>query len=231
MSKKEVSHEEIKRLYTEHKTVKGVAQTLKIGENLARRLVHEAGIKPKIGGHAKIDLDPIEIDRLYQEMSMRDLAEKFGVGETTVWAFIKRNGISYKAKPSGKNRKRPERTEEHRRKQSEARKGKYVGDKAGNWKGGVAYTNMKLRQSKDYARWKKEALVLRGNKCQQCGKRNGSMCECCGTEIKLHVHHVKSFAKYPESRFDPENSEILCPACHHARHRCKSGEFGGTPNA
>lgn len=224
-----VPKETVKELYEKCGTVLGVASALGVSETVASRLIHEAGITPKIGSHKKINLDVTEIDRMYQEKSLREIAKHYGIGETTVWSFVKQHGIAYKAKPSGKNRNRPERSEEHRRKQSEARKGKYVGEKAGNWKGGVSYTNMKLRQSKDYARWKKLALKLRGDKCQQCGVVNGIVCKCCGTSIKLHVHHIKSFAKYPESRFDPENSEVLCPSCHHSRHRCKSSELLETP--
>src|SRR5690349_18351626 len=63
-----------------------------------------------------------------------------------------------------------------------------------------------------------------------CGVENGTACECCGAQVRLHVHHVESFAKVPERRFDPNNSEILCPKCHHSRHWSKPGEFGGSPN-
>ena len=155
---------------------------------------------------------------------MRDIAKHYGVGETTVWAKIKEFGIKFRGNESGNGhkRKRPPRTEEHSRKIGQSRTGKYVGEKAGNWKGGVAQVHNRLRQSNAYQTWKKQALALRGNKCQQCGVEGGKICECCGTSIKLHVHHVKSFAKYPETRFDPENSEVLCPSCHHSRHRCKS---------
>ncbi len=100
-----VPKETVKELYEKLGTVLGVASTLNISETVASRLIHEAGITPKIGGHKKVNLDPVEIDRMYQEKSLREIAKHYGIGETTVWSFVKRHGITYKAKPSGQNRK------------------------------------------------------------------------------------------------------------------------------
>ena len=77
----------------------------------------------------------------------------------------------------------------------------------------------------DCPSWKIESKKRAGNRCEGCGVENGSMCECCGTKITLHCHHLKSFAKHPELRFDPENSEVLCPKCHYSRHNGKLGEL------
>jgi 5-methylcytosine-specific restriction endonuclease McrA len=106
---------------------------------------------------------------------------------------------------------------------SEGRKGLYVGEKSGNWKGGATVKNLRARGGKEYRDWRAAALQLRGGRCQDCGAVDGHTCECCGTHVKLHVHHVFSFAKHPEKRFDPANSEVLCPKCHWSRHRGKIG--------
>lgn len=229
--KAEAPHEEVIRLYAEHGTVKKVADALGISEEPARRLIKEAGIKPKTGGRMKFSPDPEILRKQYQEMSLAMIASLYGVGETTVWARVKELGIKFLGADdhNGKRRKRPPKTDEQRMNMSKARIGKYRGKDGGNWQGGKAEEHRLLRQSLAYKLWQKAALELRGNRCQDCGAEGGDVCECCGTVVKLHVHHVYSFAKFPDIRFDPQNSEVLCPKCHYSRHRCKSGELLETP--
>ena len=71
-----------------------------------------------------------------------------------------------------------------------------------------------LRQSSQYKVWRREAKKLHGNKCDQCGIGDRTTCKCCGNIINLHVHHIKPFSSFPESRFIPLNSSVLCPKCH-----------------
>lgn len=71
-----------------------------------------------------------------------------------------------------------------------------------------------IRQSSKYRSFRLAAKKLHGNKCQKCGVKDRSICKCCGNRIYLHVNHVKPFATYPESRFDPSNASVLCPKCH-----------------
>lgn len=179
--------------------------------------------KKKAGGQKKFFVSKEDLERDYQSMTMNQIAKKYGVGETTVWSYIKKFGIKHPEYGDLGHRHRPrEFTDEHRLKMSNARKGKFGAEANGNWKGGVSAINASLRRTVDYQMWRRDALALRGNSCQECGKKDGSMCECCGTVTKLHVHHLFSFAKYPEKRFDPENSEVLCPKCHYSRHRGKT---------
>lgn len=172
----------------------------------------------------KHDIPEKKLRELYQTMTMAQLAKHFGCAETTIWLRIKRYGIKHADYGEYGHRHRPrEFTEEHRKRMSEARKGKFGAEANGNWKGGVSHLHRSLRGSLDYQLWRKNALALRGNACQECGKVDGDVCQCCGTQVKLHVHHLFSFAKFPDKRFDPENSEVLCPKCHHSRHRGKTG--------
>ena len=49
-------------------------------------------------------------------------------------------------------------------------------------------------------------------------KRDGG-CVNCRSAGRLHVHHVKPWAEYPELRFDPSNLITLCQPCHAEAHR------------
>ena len=73
-----------------------------------------------------------------------------------------------------------------------------------------------IRQSSQYRTWRRKALEEHDNKCESCGVTKGKICGCCGHKIKMHVHHVKPFSSYPEYRFDPKNSKVLCEKCHKA---------------
>lgn len=172
----------------------------------------------------KIVIDPQELQALYQTKTMDQLAKHFKCGETTIWARIKQHGIKHEKYGDLGHRHRPrEFTDEHRKNMSAARMGKFGAEANGNWKGGISQVHRSLRSTIDYQFWRKAALELRGSACQSCGAVDGAVCECCGTRVKLHVHHVFSFAKVPEKRFDPQNSEVLCPKCHHSRHTGKIG--------
>jgi 5-methylcytosine-specific restriction endonuclease McrA len=183
-----------------------------------------------MGSKVKHRIDREELRRLYQTLTMVQLAKHYGCGETTIWARIKAYGIKHETYGSLGHRHRPrEFSSDHLRNMSEARLGKYGGSANGNWKGGVTIDNIRARGSKDYKEWRNASLALRGFKCQECGVVDGSTCDCCGTRVRLHVHHVLSFAKFHEKRFDPENSEILCPRCHWQRHKGKIGRIAGNP--
>lgn len=221
------------RLYRKLGSCRAVAERVGMGDEWVRKRLKEAG-EPlhRVGGRKKFDIPVDELRALYQTKSLADIAKHYGCGETLIWTKVKQNGITHEVYGASGHRRRPRVfSETHRKNMAKARKGKYAEERNGNWKGGLTLKHIKLRQSREYRDWREAALSLRGGKCQDCGAIDGSVCECCGTRVKLHVHHVESFAKVPERRFDPTNSEVLCPKCHYSRHRCKPGEFGGTPNA
>lgn len=64
--------------------------------------------------------------------------------------------------------------------------------------------NAKKRLSYKYRQWRKNVLERDGYYCQVCH----------GKEKVMHVHHIRPFSKYPESRYDPDNGMTLCPKCH-----------------
>jgi 5-methylcytosine-specific restriction endonuclease McrA len=72
-----------------------------------------------------------------------------------------------------------------------------------NWKGGVSRAYKTGYYSLEYKNWRREVFVRDSFICQQCGSRE-----------YVTAHHVKSFAKYPELRFDISNGITLCETCH-----------------
>lgn len=80
----------------------------------------------------------------------------------------------------------------------------YKGESHWNWKGGISLNDKKERYK--FHETMQERIFIRDNyTCQICDQHGG----------KLHVDHIKSWAKYPELRFDPNNCRTLCMACHY----------------
>ena len=94
---------------------------------------------------------------------------------------------------------------EHKIKMSLANKGY----KSHYWKGGVSTKNRKLRSSFLAREWRKKVFKRDNYTCQACNKRNGN-----GYTVYLEAHHIKSWAKYPRSRYAVSNGITLCKACH-----------------
>lgn len=67
--------------------------------------------------------------------------------------------------------------------------------------------NAKKRLNYSYRQWRKRVL-----------ERDGYKCTKCGSTEKLHAHHIKSFADYPEEREVLENGITLCEKCHRKVH-------------
>lgn len=214
------SKEELKDLYQFYSCEK-IGAMYGVNAETVRKRLHEHGIAAmKRGGRRSFDPPRETLSDLYQKMSMAEIAKHFGVGETVVFNRLKEHGIELKEHKN--HRLKPGRvfSEQHKAniKKVQIAKAAY-GEKNPNWKGGLTETNRKLRQSWQARDWKKQALELANHKCQECGVLDGSMCECCGTKVRLHVHHIKSFAKHPDLRFDVTNAEVLCPKCHYKKHR------------
>ena len=97
---------------------------------------------------------------------------------------------------------------ETKRKLSELRSG----EGGSNWQGGITPITERARRTIEFRLWR-DAIFARDNwTCRGCGRRGGG----------LHPHHIKSFAKYPELRFDIDNGKTLCEDCHK-----KTKNFGG----
>ena len=79
-----------------------------------------------------------------------------------------------------------------------------TGSKSPNWKGGKTNEGTKIRSSHRYKEWRKSVFERDDYTCQMCGIR--------GTT--LHADHIKSFALFPDLRFELSNGRTLCVPCH-----------------
>lgn len=86
----------------------------------------------------------------------------------------------------------------------------YGGSNHWNWKGGISEENHLLRQSEEYKEWR-DAVFRRDNwTCQNS--------ECGYKGHRIVAHHIKDFNEYPELRYDVDNGQTLCRACHKKLH-------------
>lgn len=72
------------------------------------------------------------------------------------------------------------------------------------WKGGITPINKALRMSFEYEEWRKAVFERDLYTCVHCGLIGG----------RLNADHIKPFSLYHELRFDLDNGQTLCVACH-----------------
>ncbi len=214
MGKLVATKEELQEL-AKSNTCEQIGKRFGCSAELVRRHLHKLGIPVT---RRRFDPPKEDLASLYQTMPMADIAKHYGVGETVVWKRLKEHGIALNEFVNHRLKPGREFSLSHKKSLSEAHKGKWAGERNPNWKGGVHKQNLAIRATGDYKQWRVAALAAKGNRCEDCGVQQDNVCDCCGTKIRLHVHHIKSFSKYPELRFDPLNAEVLCPKCHNARH-------------
>ncbi len=65
--------------------------------------------------------------------------------------------------------------------------------------------NWHYTKSYDYRLWRKNIFERDDYSCQKCFMSKGQY---------ITAHHIKSWAKYPELRFDIDNGITLCEECH-----------------
>lgn len=77
------------------------------------------------------------------------------------------------------------------------------GDKHPLWKGGVSTES------------RKERIKFRRTMQHLIFQRDNYKCTGCGDGGNLHADHIKSWAEFPEFRFDISNCRTLCERCHY----------------
>ena len=83
-----------------------------------------------------------------------------------------------------------------------------TGDKNWMWKDGVTQ-RFRDKHKRELRTWREKVFKRDGWTCQDCKKVGG----------KLHPHHIKGLAKYPELALKVKNGITLCIPCHRLRHR------------
>ena len=96
------------------------------------------------------------------------------------------------------------RTEEQRKRQSEAQKG----EKSWSWKGGISSVENRIKIGIEWRLWRETVFGRDGFTCQKCRQIGGT----------LHPHHIRNFAKHLEIRFAIDNGITFCKNCHRLFH-------------
>lgn len=89
------------------------------------------------------------------------------------------------------------------------------GDKSGGWIDGRSSENEYQRKCKSMKDWRNQVFERDGYRCQICHEVSG----------KLNAHHIKSFAEYPDDRFNVDNGITLCKDCHKWVHNLNVLDF------
>jgi hypothetical protein len=83
------------------------------------------------------------------------------------------------------------------------------GSKSPTWRGGVSRQYKRGYKSEQFKQWRSAVFLRDGHTCQGCGQVGGY----------LTAHHIKSFALFPDLRYEVGNGVTLCEPCHAERDR------------
>lgn len=87
------------------------------------------------------------------------------------------------------------------------------------WNKGHHKSTARRRKLHKDVLWR-QAIFERDNyTCQYCGARNGN-----GKTIYFEAHHIKSYADYPDLRYELDNGITLCKECHSST-KCGNPSF------
>jgi len=118
----------------------------------------------------------------------------------------KKMSFTHKGKPSGVKGKHYKLSEETKRKLSLIKGGTGISQ----------ITRKRYYHLRDwqYKKWRSKVFERDNWICQTCGARSEA-----GKPIYLEAHHIKNWAKYPESRYEISNGITLCRECHKLVHK------------
>ena len=71
------------------------------------------------------------------------------------------------------------------------------------WKGGLSKIGQLLRNTPEYAEWRKNVFQRDKYICRLCGKKSS----------KIIADHILPFSLFPEERLEVHNGQTLCYQC------------------
>jgi len=83
------------------------------------------------------------------------------------------------------------------------------GENHPSWKGGIWPINDKIKHSIEYILWRQSVITRDNWTCQKYGIKGD----------KLHAHHIKNFAEFPELRFAIDNGITFSKKAHDEFHK------------
>ncbi len=135
--------------------------------------------------------DPVRKAQLIVETRLRMIGNKYGLGVRKTEEEKRKRSERF----SGEKNPMFGRTHNAETREKIRVAPKVKGEKHHAWKGGTAKW------------WRQQILKGQNNTCQRCGLQDFS-------EGFMEVDHIKSKKIYPESQFDLNNGQVLCPNCH-----------------
>lgn len=195
----------IKEMYESGMTSRQIAKEVGLSFRTVLRRLQAAGVERRNTGNPAIkelrDAQWLK-DKYQSGLSTTQIAKELNCQASIVSQWLKRHNIE--ARPSG-SKAGWKFSDESRRKLSDAKKGKCLGDTNPNWKGGMV---------RDFERSRYQAKMW----VKLVKERDGHKCVECGDIEKLHAHHIKPWKHYPELRYDLTNGATLCETCHQIAH-------------
>jgi 5-methylcytosine-specific restriction endonuclease McrA len=77
------------------------------------------------------------------------------------------------------------------------------------WQGGITAETRRLRSSAQYKQWRDAVFARDGYACVVCDRKRKP-----GDRVELEADHIRSWAEFPELRFEVSNGQTLCKECH-----------------
>lgn len=207
-------------MYSGGMTARQIGAVVGIPSKTVGRYLKKAGVQLRNPGHPLIEQlanrEWLETEYVEKRKSTPTIAAEIGCSNRSVALWLERHGIQARSTGSEKGHKRT--SDEARRKQSAARRGKFIGPDNPNWRGGIQLKHPERN------RYRAKMWV------KAVKDRDGWKCAECDTTSRLHAHHINGWKNHPELRFEVSNGVTLCHECHVLAHGW-GGKFRWSRNA
>ena len=195
-------------MYADGLTARQIAAKVSIPFRTIIRYLNRAGVpmrKPGLPAIAILaDREWLAMEYVDKRRSSSEIAAEIGCSKRSVILWLNRHHVIVRPSGSAKGHKRS--TDESRQKQSAARRGKFIGSKNPNWRGGIQLKHPERN------RYRAKMWV------KAVKDRDGWTCVECKSPNRLHAHHIIRWKDRPELRYEISNGVTLCHDCHLLAH-------------